>query len=151
MVRYILYTYIAPCHNIPFLYSGSCSNCLTNFDIFVQTSGVVNAQTIGSHDVEISFRGGEKQKFSLTNIPGKKQAILYNFVLQDCFTIFDLTNITVIAVSTDGWNIQAIDTTFIDDHGRYFSGSINRNVNRWVDHEDRPEHERFVLALQNHG
>ncbi len=38
-----------------------------------------------------------------------------------------------------------------DDKGRYFSGTFNRNVNRWVDNKDRPEHKRFVLALQNHG
>ncbi len=126
---------------------------MTDFNIFVQTSGVLDAETTGAHDVEISFEGGEKQKFSMTNIPNKNQAKLYNFALNNCFTIFDVTNITVIAVSTNGWNIQAIVTSFIDDKGRYFSGSIDHNVNSWVDHGDSiwPERERFVLALQNHG
>ena len=145
--RYNLPTII---YNIS-LHAGGCSNCLTEFDIFVQTSSVDNAQTAGSHDVEISFVGGEKQKFSLTNIPKKSQAKLYSFALTDCFTIFDPTNITVIAVNTDGWNIETIVTTFTDDKGRTYSGSINRKVNRWVDHKNRPEQERFVLALKNHG
>ncbi len=120
--------------------------------MFVQTSsGAANALAIGSYDVEISFVGGEKQRVHLPDIPLQNQAKLYSFALKDCFTIFDVTNITLIAVSTDGWNIQSIVTYFVDDKGRYFSGSIDRNVYSWVDHKDKPEHKSFVLNLSSHG
>ena len=69
----------------------------------------------------------------------------------ECVTIFDVTEIKLIAVSTDGWNIETIVTTFADNKGRTYSGSIDRNVNRWVDHQDKPEYESYVLNLSRHG
>ncbi len=128
---------------------------MTGFDIFAQTSGISYAQSTGPHDIQVSLASPENvatEKFTITDIPNKvNQAVLYTFALKECFTIFDVTNITLIAVSTDGWNIETIVTTFVDNGGRTYSGSIDRKVNRWVDHGDKPEYESFVLHLSNHG
>ncbi len=109
------------------------------------------AETAGSQDVVIFFANGKKQGMSLTNIPNKNQAKLYSFALKECSTILDVAKISVQAASTDGWNIETIVTTFADNKGRTYSGSIDRKVNRWIDHNDKPEYEKFDLKLSNHG
>ncbi len=89
----------------------------------------------------------------MPGLPPKGTAKLFsiNLTALKCVTIFDVTEIRLIAVSTDGWNIETIVTTFADNKGRTYSGSIDRNVNRWVDHKDKPEYESFVLNLASHG
>ncbi len=132
----------------------SCS-CLTGFDIFAQTSGVTYAESPGgTHDVEILLANGEKKTLELTEFPPKNAAKLFSFDLPDntqCVSIFDIAKITVVAKSTEGWNIETIVTIFADNKGRTYSGSIDRKVNRWVDHNDKPEYESFVLNLSSHG
>ncbi len=43
-----------------------------------------------------------------------------------------------------------IVTTFADDQGRVYLGSIDRNVDRWIDLKAKPEYERFELNLIAH-
>ncbi len=131
-------------------------NCLTGFDIFVETSGVKYAESKGSHEAEILFSNGQKKTLKLTKLPAKNAAKLYNFdeIAENtqCKTIFDVANITVVAKSEKGWNIETIVTIFADNKGRTYSGSIDRNVNRWIDLDnDKPERESFVLSLTRHG
>ncbi len=126
---------------------------MTGFDIFAQTSDVQFAESLGSHDVEILFADGQKAGWKLDNLPNKNTAKLFKFDLTalECVTIFDVTEIKLIAESTDGWNIETIVTTLADNKGRTYSGSIDRNVNRWVDHGEKPEFESYVLNLSSHG
>ncbi len=126
----------------------SCS-CLTGFDVFAETSTTKWAESSREgHNIQISFTGGKNQVFRLDGIPNKGKSKRYSFAIDtssECHNIFDVADITILARSTDGWNIRAIVTTFADDKGRTYSGSIDRNVNRWVDHKDKPVYESFVL------
>ncbi len=129
-------------------------SCLTGFDVFAQTSGIKYAESAGTHNVEIMFTNGEKKTFKLTGLPPKNAAKLFSFDLPEitqCFSIFDVANITVVAKTTKGWNIKTIVTIFADNKGRTYSGSIDRKVNRWIDHKDEPKSESFVLNLSRHG
>ena len=131
-------------------------NCLTGFDIFVETSGIKYAESKGSHVAEIMFSNGQKKTLKLSKLPDKNAAKLYSFdeiteINTQCKTIFDVANITVVAKSEKGWNIETIVTIFADNMGRTYSGSIDRNVDRWIDHNDKPEYESFALNLNCHS
>ncbi len=126
---------------------------MTVLNVFVQTSDVSYAASSGTHEIQVIFDEGKNQTFLLTALPGVKRAKLFSFDIDttsDCYSIFDVKSIIVRAVSTDGWNIETIVTTLTDSKGHTYSGSIDNEVDRWIDHNDLPEYENFVLSVSGH-
>ena len=130
---------------------------MESIDLWVKTSEVTYAESSGSHQLEVKLTNSETRDFKLTEIPGKGQSKLYTFDLDDpagqmkCVSIFDVESIAINAISTDGWNIESATTVLADTAKRTFTGSIDRNINAWVDHQDLPEYERLELSLTGHN
>ena len=126
-------------------------------DLWVKTSTVTYAASGGSHQLQVSLANSEKRNFTLSGLPEPGQSKLYTFDLDDpagqmkCVSIFDIKSIAINAISTDGWNINSATTVLEDTAKRYFTGSIDRNINAWVDHEDLPKYERLELSLTGHN
>ena len=135
--------------------------CIESIDLWVKTSTVQYAESSGSHQLEVTLTSGEKRHhyFDITELPGKGQSKLYTFDLvvidsngqMKCVSIFDIESIAINAVSKDGWNINSAVTVFADTAKRTFTGSIDRNINAFVDHEDKPEFDRIELTLTGHN
>ena len=131
--------------------------CMKFIDLFVETSTSDWAESTGPHQLEVGLSNGEKRQFELTGPPDKGESKLYTFDLDDpagqmkCVSIFDIESIAINAVSTNGWRINSATTVLEDTAKRYFTGSIDRNINAWVDHEDKPEYERLELTLTGHN
>ena len=125
------------------------STFLTGFDVLVQTSDTNGANKPQSNDIEVTFTSGVKETIKMTGLPDQGQAKLFSFDLipnQQFYSISDVDQIAVIATSTIGWKIQTIVTTFTDNEGNTYSGSIDSNVNHWIQLDNQhPEYESFVL------
>ena len=133
--------------------------CMESISLWVKTSNKDKAQTDEKHELEVKLTNGEIRAFKLSKIPKKRKSKLYTFNLDDpaskikCLSIFDIEGIAINAIGTNGWNINSAVTFLGDTAGRTFTGSIDRNVNAWVDHKDkdRPERERLELSLTEHN
>ena len=126
-------------------------------ELWVKTSTLYWAESTGPHQLEVGLSHGEKRYFKLTGIPYKGKSKLYTFDLDDparqmrCVSIFDIESIAINAICKDGWNINSATTVLTDTAKRTFTGSIDRNINAWVDHGDKPEYERLELTLTGHN
>ena len=136
--------------------------CLRTIDLWAKTSTKFYAESPGKgHQLEVKFMDGYNKKFALSEIPGKDESKLWTFSLEDpagelpvkCPSIYDIKSITINAVSTEGWNVNSAVTILADSSGRTFTGSIDRNINAWVDHNDKknPIFEHLELTLTSHN
>ena len=127
---------------------------MKSIDLFAKTSTAANAESLGFHELEVKLTNDEKRRFNITGIPSKGQSKLYTFDLDDaagqmkCVSIFDIKSIAINAKYTDGWNINSAVTVLADSAGRTFTGSIDRNINAWV---DKPNYMRVDLTLTGHN
>ena len=130
---------------------------MKTIDLWVKTTTVKYAESSGTHRLEVKLTNSETRDFKLSGLPGKGQSKLYTFNLNDpagnmkCVSVFDIKSIAIKAVSTDGWQISCAVTVLADTAGRTFTGSIDRGINTWVDHNDKPEYERLELSLTGHN
>ncbi len=97
----------------------------------------------------MKFYDGKKEEFKLS---GKKESgkpcyFTFNINENDCHTIYDVAGMTVVENGDNGWNIHTIVTILADNQGNVYSGSINRNEDRWVDRDQKPEDKSFPLHL----
>ena len=81
------------------------------------------------------LRWGE-EKFTPKGSPNRGESKVWTFSLADennCVSIFDIKDIVINAVSSDGWAIESIVTILADSKGQTFTGSIDREVYGEVD------------------
>ena len=70
---------------------------------------------------------------------------------QKCVSIFDIKSIALVAGSNDGWRVDSAVTVLQDSKNRSFTGSIDRNINTWVDRNGMPGSKRRQLTLTGHN
>ena len=107
--------------------------------------------------LEVTLVNSEKRRFTLTDIPLGGQSKLWTFDLDNsqavmnCVSVFDVNSIALVAASTDGWRVNSTVTILQDSRNRTYTGSIDRNVNTWVDLNSKPERKRRELTLTGHN
>lgn len=120
------------------------------------TSGLpaagAGAQT---HAVEIQA-SGDVRNIRLYDRPGDDmlehkgdlwKINMTNFHFNDqCITISEITRVSIIEHSFDGWNIDSIVTFVKDASGGIQVLTQNLDVNRWIDGNNHHSHRRFELT-----
>ena len=127
--------------------------CITKLYIMAFTSGLRYAGADRVHAVQIHARRYVRT-VRLYDRPGndyyphKGDLWKINFAafhFPYCIKIGDIRRISIVAASTDGWNIDSIVT--IVGAGRYYQVmTLNLNVNRWIDGNGPPYQRRYDLT-----
>ena len=73
----------------------------------------------------------------------------FNFTT--CITINDIQSISIVAGSTDGWNIDSIVTYAVIDSECWQLMSTDYNVDQWIDDSDVKGRREFLLSLTTVG
>ena len=119
------------------------------------TSGENYAGSDDSPAVELQAKGSTKS-VSLYDLPkddySPNKGDLWKMDISDfqfdgCVRVDDISGVAIIAIGTDGWNIDSI-TTFVENNdGKFQLISQDFDVYRWIDKGDDPSYERFDLSL----
>jgi hypothetical protein len=118
------------------------------------TSGVQYAGTDAGHSVELLV-SGRVGSLRLYDRPGNDALEhkgdhwvfpLASFNLNHCITLRDITRVSIIESSNDGWNIASIVTIVRDTSGRYQLLTRDFGANRWIDGNAHDSHRRFELT-----
>ena len=98
---------------------------------------------------------GQTKLIRLPNLPGNdfsrnkgdlwKLSFENDLGFTDCMTLGDLNAITIVADSTDGWNIDSI-AAYVCAAGNCQEATHDFDVFQWIDTNREPEDERFSLT-----
>lgn len=119
------------------------------------TSGITHAGTDGSHSVELQA-SGHVRSLQLYDRPGndalEHKGDLWTFSISrfgipdSCIMINEITSVSIIESSNDGWNIESIVTIVGDTSGGYQLLTRNFGANRWIDGDGDNFYRRFLLT-----
>ena len=98
---------------------------------------------------------GQTKLIGLPNLPGNdfsmnkgdlwKLSFENDLGFTDCMTLGDLDAITIVADSTDGWNIDSI-ASYVCAAENCQEATHDFDVFQWIDTNREPEDERFSLT-----
>ena len=120
------------------------------------TSGVSDAGSNLDHIIKLQAKGFNSAHF-LPDLPKgnfeQQKGDLWKLSMEDffgfttCITIYDIQNISIVAGSIDGWNIESIVTFAVVNKTNWKHISADYNVNKWVDLNSGAERKEFPLSL----
>ena len=130
--------------------------CINYLYIMAFTSGIRHAGSSGQHIFRFQAKGFNSTKL-LPDLPKQdyeeQKGDLWKLSIKDffgfttCITIYDIENISIIAGSTDGWNIESIVTFAVVNRTTWRQVSADYNVYEWIDLNSGADHKEFPLSL----
>ena len=119
------------------------------------TSGVLHGGADSQHSVELQANG-HTRNLRLYDRTGddmlSHKGDLWKLNLSDfhfietCIKFADITRVSIIESSDDGWNIDSIVTFVKDSEGGVEVLTQNLDVFRWIDGDAHYTHRRFELT-----
>ena len=120
------------------------------------TSSVRDAGSNLDHMIKLQAKGFNSIHF-LPDLPKdayqEQKGDLWKLSMEDffgfttCITIRDIQNISIVAGSIDGWNIESIVTFAVANKTVWQQLSADYNMNEWVDLNSGEQRKEFVLSL----
>ena len=86
------------------------------------TSGLASAGSDSTYQIRFQYYGGSTRTFRFYDRPGddlqSNKGDLWHFGLSGCITLSTISQVSIIADGTDGWNIGSVVTLVRDSVGR---------------------------------
>ena len=134
------------------------SNCLTKLRVQGKTGNVPNAGSVGRHRIELLLRDGTKLQGNLC--PPFKRNKRFRCTLNfkrdlkprsksKCVELDDITRVSLIAASNDGWYIKSISTFVRTAHLGFGQLTKNDRFNKWLNSNNRHDRKRVLNLIPN--
>ena len=124
------------------------------------TSSVKSSDSSEEHQIRVVAKGLISTQ-TLPDLPKgnfeSKTGDLWKLEMEDffnfttCITINDIQSISIVAGSTDAWNINSIVTYAVIDSECWQLMSADYNVDQWIDDSDVKGRREFLLSLTTIG
>ena len=127
--------------------------CLESIQIFVGTVDEWLAGSSDPHKMEIVLKNNKMGDKALTTIPGSGDHATFTMDLsefnidQNCITINEIAEVSIVAGGTNGWKIESIATIFIDEDDCQHCGTSDFSVDQWIETESLESREELKLTL----
>ena len=96
-------------------------SCLSDLYVMAFTSGLASANSDSTYQIQLQY-GGSTRIFAFYDRPGddlqSNKGDLWHFGLSGCITLSTISQVSIIADGTDGWNIGSVVTLVRDSVGR---------------------------------
>lgn len=133
-------------------------DCLAWIYVMAFTSGIYDAGSDGQHGIEMLVTGQGSYRRSIAfydrpeNDMYSNKGDLWKIKFSDfkfpftCIKLSQLHQVSIVAISTDGWNIESIVTLVKDTTGKIQILTQDLDIHRWIDGNGDPSQKRFVLT-----
>lgn len=120
------------------------------------TGDVTDAQSSGPHKINITLTNNDMGSQVIPTIPDRNKYATFKMDLgsfdfnQNCITRCEIAKVSIVACDDDGWHIHSISTIFIDKsvpNGCKYCGTIDIEVDQWIEDDDIDSREELVLTL----
>ena len=136
------------CSRIAIVFS-PIGSCLSDLYVMAFTSGQPSAGSDSTYQIHLRY-SGSTQVFAFYNRPGddlqSNKGDLWHFSLSGCITLSAISQVSIVADGTDGWNIGSVVTLVRDSVGRIQVLTRNFGANFWID-TDNGYNRPFILSL----
>lgn len=125
-------------------------SCLSTLYVMAFTSGLPSAGSDSPYQIQLHYNSGTVRTISLYDRPGddylENKGDLWQFSLSGCITLSAISQVSIVADGTDGWNIGSVVTLVRDSQGRIQVLTRNFGSNFWID-TDNGFNRPFILSL----
>ena len=99
------------------------------------TSGLASAGSDSTYQIHLRYSGNTRV-FAFYNRPGddlqSNKGDLWHFSLSGCIMLSTISQVSIVADGTDGWNIGSVVTLVRDSVGRIQVLTRNFDANFWI-------------------
>ena len=125
-------------------------SCIKYLYVLAHQSDIKDAETKGNHTIQLQANDQVKTAIlpSLNHIGEMWELSLeQDFGFTNCVKIDHIDSITVLANSTDGWNIASIVTFLVINPYYWELSSVDFGINQWIDGNGEPSKRQYMLTL----